>query len=75
MSGFVSADEKRMRAQFVLAAMTDRDLKETAAALVKLVEGFGKLDFQQLEDAIPDEVWDGLVLAMADYRRRELTGQ
>lgn len=72
---FVTGVQKRDRAQAVLLAAADRRIEEVARGLVKLTEGFREIDFHQLEDSIPPEVWDGLVQAMVEYRRKELVGR
>lgn len=75
MNDFVSATDKQVRARFALLAVAGRDVKETLDALTKLTAGFQRLDFQQLEDHIPPEVWDGLMRALASYLRQETVGR
>lgn len=75
MSDFVTGAEKQARARLAILAAASRDVKEIADALARLVDGFRPIDFRQLEDHIPPEVWDGLMQALADYLRKETVGR
>lgn len=74
-SDFVAGAKKQERARAALLAAASRDVKETVDALARLVDGFHPIDFRQLEDHIPPEVWDGLMQALAEYLRKETVGR
>ena len=70
LGGPATREEKRERARQVLGALADRDVEEAVKALQRLIESFDSLDLRQLEDHISDEVWDGLMRAVAACHRR-----